>query len=276
MPEMKGRNDKKKILLAVDASEFSEGAVREALNLARVTGGELLVLSVAEINPELLAHSPEISEALEQKTVSTLKEVSARAEKESVKCETIFHEGEEPYRFIVEEAGKRGADVIVMGRRGRRGLMKLMMGSVTALVIGHSPCNVFVVPRAGELKFKNLLLCTDGSEYSLNVAKEAFKIAKEHGSSLMAISVASREEELDEAKTHLGELEKAALAEGLKIETIAVTGTPYETITTTAQVKKADLIVVGTHGRTGIKKLLMGSVAERVIALAHCSVLVVK
>ena len=266
----------KKLLLATDGSEFSEGAKREALNLAKKAGSELYVISVAQLNTELMGTAPKISEKIERRAVETLEAVKKDAENLGIKVETIFHEGPEPYRFIVEEAEKRSIDAIIMGRRGIRGLMKMMMGSVTALVIGHSPVSVFVVPRAGKLAFRNLLVCTDGSEFSNTATKAAIKIAKEHNSSLMAISVASEDEELDEANARVEQVKRAAEMEGLKIKTFAVVGTPYEAITTTAQVEKVDLIVVGTHGRTGLKKLLMGSVAERVIALAHCAVLVAK
>ena len=60
--------------------------------------------------------------------------------------------------------------MIVMGRRGRTGLKRLMMGSETAKTIGHAPCNVLVVPRAAKLEFKNILIATDGSKYSAAAA----------------------------------------------------------------------------------------------------------
>ncbi|NOX20503.1 MAG: universal stress protein [Nitrospirae bacterium] len=276
MSEFKRLLEPKRILLATDGSRFSEGAVREAINLGRKEGARLFVISVAQVNTELMGYSPEITEKIERQTRQTLETVSKRAAEASVSCETIFHEGEEPYIFIVNEAKERDVDFIIMGRRGLRGLMKLMLGSVTALVIGHSDRDVFVVPRAGRLVFKKILICTDGSEQSQKAFKKALVLADKYNSSLIAISVATIEDELKNIKEHLELLEKKAKNKGLAIETLPVIGTPYEAITTTAQVKDVDLIVIGSHGRTGIKKLLLGSVAERVIALAQCSVLVTK
>jgi hypothetical protein len=266
----------KNILLALDGSEYSEGAVREALKFAKATDSSLYILSVAEVTLGQLTHSPDVVEAIEKETLEVLSKTKERAEKEGIKYEVIFHKGEEPYQFIVEEASNRNVDVIIMGRRGRRGLKKLMMGSVTALVIGHSPCSIFVVPRAGELKFKKLLIATDGSEYSKKATSATTELAKKYGSNIIAISVAQKEEEIPEAENNIKKVKEICHKEGIKVETITITGTPYEAIVTTAQIKKADLIVIGTHGRTGLTKLLMGSVAERVIALAQCSVLVVK
>jgi len=262
------------ILLATDGSDYSEGAVREAIRFANKCTSRLFVISVVETNPELAIYAPDVVEKIEKKTFETLKKIKERAEGEGITCEVISHSGESPHKYIVEEAERLNADIIIMGRRGRRGLMKLMMGSVTALVIGHAPCKVFVVPRAAELKCEKILVATDGSEYSEKAVREAISIAKRFGSSIVAISVEHRESDLQRVKDNVRHIRDFADKEGVEAETFAITGTPYESIVTTAQVKNADLIVIGSHGRTGLRKLLMGSVAERVIALAHCSVLV--
>jgi len=266
----------KSILLATDGSEFSSGAVREAIRFAQRCNTRLYVVSVVETNPEFEIYGPDVVEQIEKQTRANLERVKEQADKEGVTCEIVAHRGEDASEFIIKEAERVGASVIIMGRRGRSGINRLMMGSVTALVIGAAPCNVFVVPRAGKLSCEKILVATDGSEYSEKAAREAIGIAKRCGSTVMAISVAEKEEYIPQAEEHVKAVREIASSEGIEIETFTVTGTPYDAITTTAQVKGADLIVVGTHGRTGLKKLLMGSVAERVIALSHCAVLVVK
>ena len=135
-----------KILLATDGSESVEAAIQEAINIARVCSSRLFVLSVVEVNPEYEALAPNIVEKAETETKEHVDSVKKRAEKEGISCETIVHQGEEPYRFIVDEAKKTKVDMIVMGSHGRTGLKRLMMGSVTARVIGHAPCKVLVVP----------------------------------------------------------------------------------------------------------------------------------
>jgi nucleotide-binding universal stress UspA family protein len=135
-----------KILLATDGSESAEAAIQEAINVARVCSSRLYVLSVVEVNPEYEALAPNVVEKAETETKEHIDSVKKRAEKEGIPCETIVHQGEEPYRFIVDEAKKIKADMIVMGSHGRTGLKRLMMGSVTARVIGHAPCKVLVVP----------------------------------------------------------------------------------------------------------------------------------
>lgn len=135
-----------KLLLATDGSESAEAAVQEAINIAKSCSGRLFVIAVVEVNPEYEALAPQIVEKAEYETREHLDSVKARAEKEGIVCETIAHQGEEPFQFIVDEARKKKADMIVMGSHGRTGLKRLMMGSVTARVIGHAPCKVLVVP----------------------------------------------------------------------------------------------------------------------------------
>ncbi|RJQ39026.1 MAG: universal stress protein [Nitrospiraceae bacterium] len=284
-----------RLILPTDGSEFSEGAVREAISLAKTCSSKLFAVSVIETNPEYETIAPQLVEKAEKEARNNLESIKARAEKEGVQCEIIAHQGEEPYRYIVEEAEKNKADMIIMGRRGRRGLKRLMMGSETARTIGHAPCNVLVVPRAAKLEFKNILVATDGSRYSNAAAAEALGIAKRCGSGLIVISVVPSEssspfdivhsemqkgliadEELKAAEDNIRKVKDPAEKEGIKTIGLVYSGRPYEAIIEAAKEKKADLIVVGSHGRTALARLLMGSVTERVIGTAECAVLVVK
>jgi len=135
-----------KILVAVDGSKYSEMALTQAIYIAKTCRSSLFAISVISLNPEALALAPTVVEKMEKETKEVLERVKDQAAKENVPCETIVHEGEQPYEFIVKEAKEKGVDVIVMGTHGRTGLRKLLMGSVTARVIGHAPCAVLVVP----------------------------------------------------------------------------------------------------------------------------------
>lgn len=137
--------DHGKILVATDGSEFNEDAVREAISLAKTCSSKLFVVSVIETNPEYETIAPQLVEKAEKETRKHLELVKEIASKKNVDCEIIAYQGEEPYQYIVEEAGKNNVSMIIMGRRGRTGLKRLMMGSVTERVIGHAECAVFVV-----------------------------------------------------------------------------------------------------------------------------------
>jgi len=265
-----------KLLLATDGSEQSEGAVRETINLAKICSSKIYAISVIEANAEFMASAPGFFEKYEKQIRQHLESVKAMASKENIDCEIIVHEGEEPFRYIVDEAAGKQVEMILMGRYGRTGLDRLLMGSVTAKTIGHSPRNVMVIPRDAKISYKKILVSTDGSKYSDAAALEAISIAKRCGSELIVLSVAARDTNLAVAKESVERVRQIAEKEGIKVESLTLSGIPYEVIVSTADQKSADLTVVGSHGRTGVKRLLMGSVTERVIGHSKSAVLVVK
>ncbi len=265
-----------KLLLASDLSDYSEGAVREAINLARKCAAELYAISVIEINPEYETFGTDVIEKEEKEVAAYFESLKTRALKEGVSCETILREAGEPYRLIVEEAEKKNVDMIMIGRHGRRGLAKVLMGSVAAKVIGNAPCNVLVVPRAAAIEFKNILVATDGSGHANAAVSEAVDIAKRCRSHIIAVSAFLMDEELEEARTIVNKVINAAQAEGVSAEGITPRGKAYNTVVETAGGRAVDLIVMGTYGKTGLSKFLMGSTTEKVVGLAGCAVMVVK
>jgi uncharacterized protein len=263
-----------KMVLAADACEFCEGATREAISLAKACNSKLYAVTVIEVNQEFEALAPGLVEAMEKEARGFLDAVKKRAQDAGVACETRAHQGEEAHVYIVKEAGELGADMIIMGRRGRKGLKRLLMGSVTAQVIGHAPCSVLVVPSAARTEFKNVVIATDGSKYSDAAAAVAAGIARRRAGKLTIVAV--EHPEAGETDYNLRRALELADREGVQAETLVLKGRPYEAIVAAAKERAADTIVVGSHGRTGLEKLLMGSVAERVIGLSECAVLVVK
>jgi nucleotide-binding universal stress UspA family protein len=136
-----------KIILATDGSEHSEKAMVEALGLAKTCGTMLSVVTVVEMNSEYAALAPKAVEKAEVEAKQILDAAKARAVEESIQCEVVAVHGEDVAEVLVAEAEKLGADMIVMGRHGKRkGLKKLLMGSTVSKLISHAPCKVLVVP----------------------------------------------------------------------------------------------------------------------------------
>ena len=139
---------------------------------------------------------------------------------------------------------------------------------------------------------KKILVPTDGSDYSIHAAEYAISIAKTHDAQIMVVyvldevvidrfsKITEREDIEKELKADgqryvnfiLGLAEK----EGVKASSLIVEGRPFEQIVHLSDGLEMDLIVLGTYGRRGAERILIGSVAERVIEYAHCPVLVVK
>jgi len=275
-----------KILVCTDGSPDSEGAITAALNLAKTTGSTLYLLEVLfylagyELQaPDTLAPpmvNLELMQAQETAAKERLEARKAEAAGEGGTLEPRVRSASSAYEGILEEAGELRPDLIIMGRHGYTGLTRLLMGSVTARVIGHSPCNVLVVPREVPLSFKRLLVASDGSPFSDAAWTEALSLAKTMGSDLIGVSVAASDRDIPAATQAVRGLEESASQQGIALDTMIPMGRPEEGIVKAADFKAASLIIVGSHGRTGIKRLLMGSVAERVIGDAKCPVLVVK
>lgn len=281
------------ILLATDGSERCEGAIKEAIYLAKSCTATLSIISVIETNPEFEAYGQKFVEKIEGDLRSHLDKIREKAAGENVECLVILKRNSQPYKAIIAEAGARRSDVIVMGRRGLTGLSKALMGSVTAKVIGSAPCNVLVVPYASRINCKNILAATDGSEHGNIAVKEAIIIAKRCESRLTIISVESQEsllrgrpsqtdvedmagKELSEAGRNVKALKEQALRERLNTEGLILSGSPGEAIIKTAKEKDSDLIIMGRFGKRGLAGLLMGSTIERVIKNAPCPVLAVR
>jgi nucleotide-binding universal stress UspA family protein len=188
----------------------------------------------------------------------------------------------------VDLADAENFDLIVMGRRGHNRLEKVLVGSVTARVIGYSHKDVLVVPNDADIGWKKILLATDGSKFSEEATERAIGFARAYGGSLLIVSVvdvpAEFYGEAPEAWDNLvtkakGFVEKAkqhAEASGVKTEALVREAETWQAIINLADEQNADTIIMGSHGKTGLKRLLMGSVTEKVIGHSPCPVLVVK
>jgi nucleotide-binding universal stress UspA family protein len=266
-----------KILVATDRSIYSEQAVSEAINFAKKCSSSLYVMSVLETNPEYETIGSSAYQKEEKEAMQYLEAVKKRASAEGLgHIEAFLHFGEEPYQLIINEASSKGVDMIVVGRHGRTGLMKVLMGQVAAKVIGHSPCKVLVVPKAAEIEFRNILIATDGSTHSTAAASEAIGIAKRSGSKVIAVSVIGHEAEKEVANEYVNKIVSLARQENVPAEVLTPIGKPHESIIEIAGGRGVDLIVMGAYGKTGFRKFLMGSTTEKVIGHSNCAVLVVR
>jgi nucleotide-binding universal stress UspA family protein len=281
----------RKILVAIDGSEPSRHALRESFKLVSDEKRWLTVVSVVpQYDGDLGAtwmSNVNVQDAVRKPCQVALSEAEDMAKKEGISIKTVCEEGE-TYERIVDLADAENADVIVMGRKGMAGLERTLVGSNTARVIGHSQRNVLVVPLGTSIGWKTIVFATDGSQYSEAATSKSIDFAKSYGSELNVISVVDVTDEfiarapdaLDDlvkkAKSIVEDVKNKAVSEGIKAEGSVKEGDAYKSIVDIAKKQKADAIIMGSHGRTGLKRLLMGSVTERVIGHAPCPILVVK
>lgn len=198
---------------------------------------------------------------------------------------------------VVEEARHFAADVIVVGTRGHGAIASMLLGSVSAEVTDHAPCPVLVA-RLPHLT--RVVLADDGSDFARaaeqvltswpifgQVAIETVSVAHlaSPWTSGLAPTVFAEAvgdygrtaATLIRDYTEIAESAARRLRQaGLRASALAAQGDPAATIISIAEKSQAELIVLGTHGRTGLRRVLLGSVARNVMLHAHCSVLVVR
>jgi nucleotide-binding universal stress UspA family protein len=265
-----------RILVATDNSLYSEGAIREGIKFASICSSKLFACMTLESNPEYETIGSNIFEKEEADAATHLESIKTRSEKEGVACSIILRVSMDASKVILDEANEKKVDMIVIGRRGYKGLVKALMGEAAAKVIAHAPCKVLVVPKAAQIGYKNILVATDGSSHANAAVTEAIEIAKRCGSHIIVLSAMHDESERDEAKQISDKAVESARKNGVSAESVTPVGKAFTGILETAGGRGVDLIVMGTYGKTGFKKLLMGSATEKVIGTAECAVLVVK
>src|SRR4030043_322969 len=279
----------KKILVAIDGSESSRNALRQAIKLANSEECWITVVSVIPSYTGDLSATfiGDMRKAMAEPCEKALSEAENIAKSERALIKTVCEEGE-IYERIVDLADAENCDLIVMGRKGLSQIERAFMGSVAARVIGHSQRDVLVVPENTAIGWNSIFLNTDGSKYSEAATESAINFAKSYGGELMVLSVVEVTEEflarapgmvedmVKKAKGFVEDVKKKAEGYNIKTTPFVREGEAYRVITNFARENKVDIIVLGSHGRTGLKRLLMGSVTTKVIGYSPRPVLVVK
>jgi len=267
------------ILLATDGTEYSEGAVQEAIFFGQACNAKLIVLHVVKIFAEMAA-SMHAQEAEQSKKVDPeLERIKIMAKNEGIDCKVVVVGSYQADKTIVDEAAKHKADVIIMGLHKKKGLSKFFIGSMTSKVIGHGFPKVLVVPRDYIISGESVLLATDGSEFSKMAARETISMAKKCTAlkKITIISVARDESQHDWANENVNYASQLydQADVGKELDAVALVGRPGDVIVAQAKEKNCDMIIMGDYGQSGLSEMLMGHVTQKVIATAQRPVLVI-
>jgi len=281
-----------KILVAYDGSKSAKNALALAAKMAKQDKSWIKVLDV--VTPYNGEATVTDGSNINKTSVDSAEELFAGAraiaDKEGVQILTALAQGE-PFQQISAIAEDEDCDLIVMGRQGISHFERELMGSVTARVIGHTTRNVLVVPEnfTWDGKWESILLAMDGSPNCATANDVALEVAGQRSVRITALTViktnissesaafsqaAARKIEM-KAKSIVNELKERATVMGIDAVALVKHGEPHQEIVALAAELGVTVIVMCTHGKTGIKRLLMGSVTQRTIGYADCPVLVV-
>ena len=301
-----------KILLATDASEDSVLAAQVAAELSSKTDSELHVVHVRSTLGQVPGYylGPYVEEAdLQRLDAEAQRLLNAQVEQIEAAGDLVTQAHLKigrPDAEIVILAQELGADLLVVGSRGRGGIRRALMGSVSDSVVRHAHCPVLVVRReeknegaAGFFPTK-LVVATDGSEEATLAADVVADIAAKTGSELHIILVGLpadypggtseplvtdiftlSEEELNEINDEFqrqldAQIEQIKAVKGIVAQAHLEIGKADEEIISLAEEIGAGLIALGSRGAGGLERALMGSVSDLVVRHAHCPVLVVR
>jgi nucleotide-binding universal stress UspA family protein len=292
----------KRVVVATDFSEAADEAVRQADQRARSAGATLtvfhVILNPLRTDPLFPQFGQEIADAtptLQRDAVERVNgRVTALTGRRAGEFEVVVEDGA-PHAVIVRGAEERKADLLVVGAHGATGLSRTLLGSVAERVVRHAHCPVLVARHSP--KSRTVLVATDFSDPSLPAVAAAGEEARRSGAKLtifhsidLGLSLAAEmpeplttapfgfssgaREELRDAVDR--KLASALARYGIDGDRVVAFGPAAQAILRYADQLQAGLIVVGTVGRTGLPRLLLGSVAEKVVRTAACSVLVVR
>lgn len=292
----------KKILCAVDLSEFAAPVLAHAVALARYYTAEVAAVHV------LAEWAPPASLATYPGWMMQIPEAREVITKELRTLVEPFAAGGSPVRLhasegdaakeIVRYADEWGADLLVIGTHGRSGFDRFALGSVAEKVLRKASCPVLTLPpraprTVSEVAYRQILCPTDFSDCAENALDFAVTLAQRADAAVTALHVIEAldgEQELkgpgyvaefrrlqcEGARDSLHELASARVKAGCRIAELVVLGRPYREILRVATEHQADVIVMGVRGRGPIDLTLFGSTTNQVVRRATHPVITVR
>lgn len=277
-----------KILLAEDFTESSRNVVTSAIELAKIFQAQLIPIHVL---PRDISGKKVIS-LLEDVVLTKLHETRKRITDEGVESGDPILEFGSPFDAIVQAAIRINANLIIVGSGENKTNEKFMLGTTTERIIQKSAKPVYVVKEDMPLNVQHILCPVDFSPTSKQALKNAVTMAHRFKAELTILSVYEEEgsewfhsykekkERISyrfvEHKKNFDRFLKGFNLAGLSWSRETRTGNAADEILKTISGKIVDLLVMGTVGRTGISRLIMGSVTEKVVREVPCSFLTIK
>ncbi len=294
-----------RILVPTDFSPCSERALEVGLHLARRNGAEVMLLNITELtadytyHPSFFAPDPRVASIeADHASKQALENTVSMLQTDGVTVKTASVRGLFAAEAICEYATHAKVDYVVIGTHGRRGIRRLALGSVAERVVRRAPCPVLTVRRdlptvPKELRSR-VLVPVDFSDFALKAVRTGTRLVRSSGGQLVLLHAVGREqlpllyqndprtliereaEAQEKARERLGYIAEELTHGEVPVRLRVVSGTAARSIIDYANNHRVSLVCLSTHGRTGLHRFFLGSVAERVVRRAACPVLTVK
>lgn len=285
-----------KILCPTDFSPGAQQAVRAAVRLATATNAELVLAHAWYVASPVAGGEyvfpPQVIQQVVDDSQRALDDAVRTARAAGAPNVSGRLLGGVPWAQIVGLLEAEPFDLCVIGTHGRTGLSRILLGSVAENVVRHAPCSVLAIrPTSDSTTFEHVLVPCDFSESSDHALGVAAELVRPGGAitllHVLELPVSYRGEvpvpglarDLDKHAVDALERRAARLSSKVdgRVTTRSRIGYPgAQTLAVLDDDRTIDLVVMGSHGRTGIKRVLLGSVAEKVVRNARCPVLVAR
>lgn len=280
-----------RILVATGGSPWSDAAVAYAVAMAARLHAELRLLAVLNVSgvyamPDVMTSSELLMESVEQQGQDMLAHAVEQAAEAGIAYAAVLKWGNVA-ETILQTAAEEACDLIVLGSRGLSGFKRLMLGSISNAVASKAQCPVLVVkhpPTPQTPPWHRVLVATGGSPWSDAAVEHALELGRVQPADVCVLYVDSRrvrrgDTDLNvtsDGKNILALAEARAAAAGVQHETTFARGDVATAVVEMATRHKADVIVLGSRGLTGFKRLMLGSISNAVAATSPVPVLIVK
>ena len=290
-----------KILLATDSSASSEAVTSEVARRPWPQGTEVCVLSVVGLRDLATWDVADaVAEAEGEDARALAQSAADRLSSRGIDTTAAVIKGH-PRARITEYAESWGADFIFVGSHGHCRPSRFLLGSTAKAVLRHAHCSVGIArthPSGNEATINSgmkIMLAVDGSDYAMSAARSLAERPWPAGSEVKIVSAVQPYEPpegpfypepstIRRVNALLTKLSRKAVRDarqvirgsGLQASTSVLVGSPKTCLLEGAENWCADLILVGSHGLSGMVRLLMGSVSEAVAIHAHCSVEIIR
>lgn len=264
-----------KVLVAIDNRPSAQATLDALVKMNWYEGTEIILLTVFPSNSE-------VDEAAYYEELENVA-VEVRNHLRHCKVSFLARHGD-PQEVIIDFAQQVHANLIMVGSNCKNSLERIIIGSVSQAILNSAQCPVIVAKtpcsfaHAEEPVFKNVLLPIDNSVFSVAAVRWLTNFRWTADTKLVVLAVVEQDTDLDQVHNSLnnraGEL--ARYFRSGNILTEIVRGEPQQTIIDVAHRYHSDLIVMGSHGHTGFKKLILGSVSQAVSHQAPCAVAIVR
>lgn len=289
------------ILVPTDGSDHAIRAAEHSLALAEAFDASVHVINVVDIRThagpfDAGGVGDEFIARLEATGEAAVDDIEALAsEPQTETIETAVVRGQPP-TAILDYADEHDVDLVAMGTHGRTGVKRYVVGSVTERVVRRAAMPVLTVHETDRSRvtdtYDDILLPTDGSEFAEAAVEHALAVAKQFGARIHVMSAVDvtdtgptptytlptdlMENLTDEATNATEEIAADVRAAGLEVTTEVRRNIPSDAILGYSSENDIDLIAMGTAGRSGLTRYIMGSTTERVLRHAHIPVLSAK